>query len=58
MALVGMLAMALLSGNAGAANLGPDPLTPTQIKVELAKVQSSINGEQFQTAIVMLKAII
>ncbi len=53
-----MVAIALLSSNAWAANLGPDPLTPTQIKVELSKVQSFINEEDFQTAIQMLKAII
>ena len=52
------MVIALLFTPARAANLGPDPLTPSQIKVELSKVQSFINEDNFQTAILMLKAII
>ncbi len=55
---VGMMVIAVLFTPARAVNLGHDPLTPTQVKVELSKVQSFINEENFQTAIQMLKAII
>ncbi len=55
---VGMMVIAVLFTPARAVNLGPDPLTPSQIKVELSKVQSVISEENFQTAILMLKAII
>ena len=58
MAAAGMMAIGLLSSNAWAFNSDPDPLTPTQIKAELAKAQSSINGEQYKRAIRTLNDIV
>lgn len=58
MATVGMLAITLLSSNAGAVTGDPDPLTPAQVKAELAKAQSSIDGKQYRNAIKTLVAII
>jgi len=58
MASVGMMAFALLSSNAGEANTDPDPLTPSQVKVELAKAQSSIDAKQYRSAIRTLNAIV
>ncbi len=58
MASAGMMAIALLSSNAWAFNSDPDPLTPSQVKAELAKAQSSINSEQYRRAIRTLNDII
>lgn len=58
MASVGVMAFALLSGNAVQANTDPDPLTPGQVKAELAKAQSSINDKQYRSAIRTLNAIV
>ncbi|NNE85557.1 MAG: tetratricopeptide repeat protein [Alphaproteobacteria bacterium] len=58
MAAAGIMAMGLLSTNAGAASGDPDPLTPTQVKAELAKAQASINGEQYKSAIRTLNDIV
>ena len=54
----GMIAMALLSGNAWAVGGDPDPLTPTQIRAQLAKAEASIEGEQYRSAIRKLKDIV
>lgn len=54
----GMMAIVLLSSNAWAVNSDPDPLTPIQVKAELAKAQSSIDSEQYQGAIKTLIAIV
>jgi len=51
MASAGVIAVALLSSNAGQANSDPDPLTPSQVKAELAKAQSSIDKKQYPSAI-------
>lgn len=58
MAAAGVLALGLLSGNAGAVTGDPDPLTPIQVKAELAKAQSSINEGQFKRAITTLNDIV
>jgi Flp pilus assembly protein TadD len=50
--------MGLLSTDAWAASGDPDPLTPTQVKAELAKAQASINGEQYKSAISTLNDIV
>ena len=51
----GMIAMALLSGNAWAVSSDPDPLTSTQVRAQLAKAETSIEGEQYRSAIKTLK---
>lgn len=58
MASVGVMAFVLLSGNAGEANTDPDPLTPAQVKAELAKAQSSIDSKEYRSAIRTLNAIV
>ena len=58
MAAAGLTAFALLSSNSWAFNSDPDPLTPTQVKAELAKAQSSINDAQYRSAIRTLKDIV
>jgi len=58
MAAAGLLAMGLMSNSAGAVSSDPDPLTPTQIKAELAKAQTSIDGEQYNRAIRTLSEIV
>lgn len=58
MAATGIMAIGLLSTNAGAVSGDPDPLTPPQVKAELAKAQASINGEQYKAAISTLNEII
>ncbi len=57
-AAAGMMSIALLSNNALAVSGDPDPLTPTQVKAELAKAQSSINAEKYRSAIRTLNDII
>jgi tetratricopeptide (TPR) repeat protein len=54
----GLIAMALMSGNAWAVGGDPDPLTPTQVRAELAKAESSIEGEDYRLAIKTLKDIV
>ncbi|NKB49853.1 MAG: tetratricopeptide repeat protein [Alphaproteobacteria bacterium] len=58
MAAAGILAMGLLSGNAWAVSGDPDPLSSTQVKAELAKAQTSINGEKYKAAISTLNDIV
>ena len=58
LAAAGMMAIALHASNAWAVNSDPDPLTPTQVKAQLANAQSSIDSEQYRSAIRTLKAII
>ena len=53
-----MIAMALLSGNAWAVSGDPDPLTSTQVRAQLAKAETSIEGEQYRSAIKTLKNIV
>ena len=57
-AAAGMMAFALLSSNAWAVSNDPDPLTPTQVKAQLAKAQSSIDAEQYRSAIRTLNDIV
>ncbi|MCZ6590349.1 MAG: tetratricopeptide repeat protein [Alphaproteobacteria bacterium] len=57
-AAAGMMAFALLSNNAWAFNSDPDPLTPSQVKAQLAKAQSSISAEKYRSAIRTLNDII
>ncbi len=58
MAAACMMAIGLLSTNAGAVNSDPDPLTPAQVKAELVKAQSSINDEKYKKAISQLNDIV
>lgn len=53
-----VMAMGLLSGNAWAVSGDPDPLTPTQVKAELAKAQTSIHDARYKSAISTLNEII
>ena len=57
-AAAGMMAFALLSNNAWAFNSDPDPLTPSQVKAQLAKAQSSISVEKYRSASRTLNDII
>lgn len=57
-ALAGMMAVSLLSSTAGAVSSDPDPLAPPQVKAELAKAQSSIDGKNYEDAIRTLTAMI
>ncbi len=57
-AAAGLMAMGLLSGNAWAVSSDPDPLTPTQVKAQLAKAETSITNEQYKVAIRTLNDIV
>ncbi len=54
----GMIAMALVSTNVWAMNSDPDPLTPTQVRAQLAKAETSIESEDYRSAIRTLTDIV
>lgn len=54
----GLIAIALISGHAGAVSNDPSPLTSTQVRAELAKAEASIDGEDYRDAIRTLNDIV
>ncbi len=58
LASAGIVAISLMSGTAWAVSGDPDPLTPAQVRAQLAKAEASIEGEDYSRAIRTLGDIV